>query len=164
MTIIVYSSKSGSSEKYAKSLSEATGFDCFSVKDSYPSDQMVVFFGWLRGKAVVGLDKVDRSKLKAVCVVGLEYPDMFNRKAISDANEIRVPVYYLQGWIIRKRLGVFTKIFFAVICAKMKLDGLNDRSQRIFDAMMEGGSFYDESFLAPIVTFCGKKKVASDDE
>lgn len=34
MTIIVYSSHSGSSEKYAYALSQRTGLDCYSLSDT----------------------------------------------------------------------------------------------------------------------------------
>ena len=45
------------------------------------------------------------------------------------------------------------KIMFCFICAMYKLRGLNDYTGPMFDAMMNGGSFYDESALEPMIEF-----------
>ena len=35
----------------------------------------------------------------------------------------------------------------------MKLKGLNEHNKPVFDAMMEGGSFFDEGYLDPMERF-----------
>ena len=157
MTIIVYSSKSGSSKKYAESLSARTGLAVYPVGQQ-PLDEKIVFFGWLRKDEVMGIKGADRSKIIAVCVVGLDNPGRFNSKAVSDRNDLKVPIYYLQGWIDRSKLNIIEKAVLAWVSAMMKLKGLHEHNQSIFDAMMEGGSFYDESYLDPIVMFVESKR------
>ena len=71
MTVVVYSSKSGSSKKYAEALSERTGLHIYPIGQQ-PADESVIFFGWLRDDTIVGLSQVDISKIVAVCVVGLD--------------------------------------------------------------------------------------------
>ncbi|MBR2255265.1 MAG: hypothetical protein IJ856_05595 [Candidatus Methanomethylophilaceae archaeon] len=111
--------------------------------------------GWISGARVVGLNKVGDMKLKAVVVVGIEPESRFKKVKVTNYNKIRVPIFYLRGWIDRSKLNVFQKILFAVIAAKIKLGGLNQYNQPIFDAMMEGGSFYDESSAEDVIRFIG---------
>ena len=152
MTIIVYSSKSGSSKKYAESLSARAGLAVYPVGQQ-PLDEKIVFFGWLRKDEVMGIKGADRSKIIAVCVVGLDNPGRFNSKAVSDRNDLKVPIYYLQGWIDRSKLNIIDKAVLLAVSVMMKLQGLNEFNTPIFNAMMEGGSFYDEKYLEPVERF-----------
>ncbi len=152
--IVVYSSKSGSSEKYARALAERIGAQCFSVKDKIPESEPIVFFGWIRGRAVVGLNRVDRSRLRAVCCVGLDVESHFSRQRTADGNNLSVPIYYLRGWIDRSKLNIFDRTVLAFMAAIFKLRGLDATTQPLFDAMMEGGSFYDEARLEQVELFC----------
>ena len=160
--IIVHSSKSGSSEKYALALSRKTGLPAYSVYDDYPKDQRIVFFGWVKGPSIVGIRSIDRSKLHAVCAVGLDSADRFDSMKMSDSNGVSVPMYYVRGWIDRSRLGIIDKAILAVVAVFMKLQGFNQFNQPVFDAMMDGGSFYDESQLEPLTRFCSGKDPSSD--
>ena len=147
MTIVLYSSHTGSSKKYAESFADRMGFECHSVKEKIVSDEPVIFFGWLRGPRIVGLDSVDQYKLRAVVAVALDENPEFGWKKVKDVNNIHVPFYHVRGWIDRKKLNIFEKLFFVFLCVKMKLIGLDSHTQPLFDAMMNGGSFYDETPL-----------------
>ena len=153
MTIIVYSSHTGSTEKYALEFASRTALDCYPVGAGYPESEPIAFFGWLRKDVVVGIEKVDRSRLKAVCVVGLDNPGSFHPDIVASKNKYKVPTYYLRGWIDRKRLNIIDKSIVVLVCGMMKLKGLNERNLPLFNAMMEGGSFYDPSYLDPIERF-----------
>ncbi len=152
MTVIVYSSKSGSSRKYAESLGARVGLPVYAVGEQ-PSDERIVFFGWLRKDEVVGVRDVDRSKIIAVGVVGLDTQGRFNSRAVSDRNDLKVPLYYLRGWIDRSKLNPLDKGVLLAVAVMMKLQGLNEFNTPIFNAMRQGGSFYDEKYLDPIETF-----------
>lgn len=152
MTVIVYSSKSGSTKRYAESLSARTGIPAYPV-GKQPDGEQIVFFGWLRFNLIPGLEKVDRSRIVALCVVGLDDEGMVYKPKISERNKVQAPLYYLRGHLNRKTLNPIDKFVFAIICARMKLKGFDARTGPIFDAMMNGGSFYDEKYLDPIETF-----------
>ncbi len=155
--IIVYSSKSGSSKKYAEILSGRASLPVYEA-GTEPEGEPMVFFGWLRKDTVMGLRKVDVSKVSALCVVGLDDESRFSKSKVAEKNGVRAPVYYLRGWIDRSKLNIIDKAVLAVVAAVMKLNGLNQFNQPIFDAMMEGGSFFDESYLAPIELFLSASK------
>ena len=115
--------------------------------------EKIVFFGWLRKDEVMGIKGADRSRIIAVCVVGLDNPGRFNSKAVSDRNDLKVPIYYLQGWIDRSKLNIIDKAVLLAVSVMMKLQGLYEFNTPIFNAMMEGGSFYDEKYLEPVERF-----------
>lgn len=152
MTVIVYSSKSGSSRKYAEILSSRTGIPVYPVGEQ-PDGESIVFFGWLRKDTVVGIDRVDKSMVVAVGAVGLDDDGRFSKSSVSDRNGIRVPIYYMRGWIDRKKLNILDKMVLLAVSVMMKLKGLNEHNKPVFDAMMEGGSFFDESYLDPLERF-----------
>lgn len=152
--IIVYSSKSGSSAKYAYSFSELSGFPVYSVREDYPKDQAIIFFGWVKGPQIVGIRSIDKSMLHAVCAVGLDTSDRFNSTKISDSNNISVPIYYVRGWIIRDKIGFIDKFVLSLVAANMKIKGLNHYNESIFNAILNGGSFYDHTQLEPLLCFC----------
>ncbi len=157
MTIIVYSSRSGSSKKYAESFASRMGYGCFSVKDDYDPEEQIVFFGWISGPKIVGLDKVDPKRLRAVAAVSLDENPEFGWNKVKSRNNITVPFYHLRGWIDRKKLNLLQKLLFAFICARYKLKGLDSHTEPLFNAMMNGGSFYDESGLEQLVTLCTER-------
>ena len=154
MTVIIYSSHTGSTKKYAELLSESTGIPCYSVKDHYDGSDKIIYMGWLRGPSIVGLDSVDRHKVIAIVAVSLDSNPDFGWQKVKDVNKIACTFYHLRGWIDRKKLNPIEKLFFYFLCAMYKLKGLNSHTEPLFNAMMEGGSFFDESDLENIKLFC----------
>ncbi|TQS79423.1 MAG: hypothetical protein A3205_01150 [Methanomassiliicoccales archaeon Mx-03] len=156
MAVIVYSSKSGSTEMYALSLSSKTGLEAYPLGKE-PESGAIIYMGWLRNDEIVGLKGLDKSRLIAVGVIGLDDVGRFDRPRVAEKNGVKVPVYYLRGWIDRSKLNIIEKAVLTWVSAMMKLKGLNEYNQAVFDAMMEGGSFYDEKYLDPIVMFVESK-------
>ncbi len=154
MTVVIYCSRTGSTKKYAETFAKNMGYECFSVYDKNIPDDQFIYFGWLNGPRVSGFNNVDRSKLLAVGAVSLSKIPSFGWNKVKDQNKITVPIYPLLGWIDRSKLNIGQKIFFVFLCAFMKMRGLDDVTGPQFDAMMNGGSFYDESGLEDIYTFC----------
>lgn len=106
---IVYSSCTGSCQKYAQKISEATGIPAYSVKsfDKKKPRQEVVYIGWLLGGFVMGLGKArKKARVRAVCQVGMG-PDKAGLEGIArKKNHIKknVPVMYMQGSFNLKKL------------------------------------------------------------
>lgn len=150
MTIIIYNSKTGSCKRYAEILSERTGLKCYSVNDDYPKDDDIVFFGWLRKFTVVGLSKVDKSKVKRLCVVGFDNPRYFPLENIVKTNGCDVETYYLRGWLKREKLGFMEKLIMKIVSKKLKKRPGGAENDEVIDAMLHGGDFFDESYLTPV--------------
>lgn len=153
MTIIVYNSKTGSSEKYAHLISERTGLDCYSVKDEYPRDEDVVFIGWLRRYTIVGMSKIDVSKVKAACAVGCDNVDFFNRKEVESCNGYSAETFYLRGWIVPEKLNFIERFILKMVSKKILREAGEHADMTLIDAMTKGGDFFDEAFIDPVVEF-----------
>ena len=151
MTIIVYNSKTGSSERYARMLSERTGIPCYSVRDQYPEREDIVFFGWLRKYTVVGLSKIDQSRLRAVCVVGVDDVDFFPRDNVISKYGYDAETFYLRGWIVPEKLNFLERFILRMVSKKILKEAGVYANMEIITAMNDGGSFFDESFLEPII-------------
>ena len=153
MTIIVYNSKTGSSKRYAEILSERTGLPCYSVKESYPESEDIIFFGWLRKYTVVGLSAVNMKKLRAVCIVGLDNVDFFPKDAVIAHHRYDAETFYLRGWIIPEKINFMERFILRMVSKKILKAAGEFADKDLIDAMLHGGSFFDETFIDPIVRF-----------
>ena len=151
MTIIVHNSKSGSSERYARRLSEMTGMPCYSVRDEYPKDERIVFFGWLKRYTVMGLSKVDIGMVDSLCVVGVDNVDFFPRNEVRSSNKFDGEIHYLRGWIRPERLGFLDRLILRIVSKKLLKEMGDHADMTLIDAMTKGGDFYDDAYLEPIV-------------
>lgn len=153
MTIIVYNSKTGSCKKYAEILSQRTGLECYSIKDTYPKDEDIVFIGWLMKFTVKGLSKVDRSKLRAVCVVGCDEPEFFPKGPVIENNGYDAETFYLRGWIIPEKLGFKDRFVLRVVSKILAKKAEGHVSKDLLTAMVKGGDFFDESYIDQVEAF-----------
>ena len=153
MSIVVYSSHTGSTKKYAELFAERTGLSCYSADDQYGPDESIIYFGWLNGPKITGLDGLDQSKVVAIATVSLDDPPEFGWEKVTEVNKIGVPMFHLRGWIDRSKLKFSEKLFFALLCLVYRLKGLDDHTRPLYDAMQKGGSFFDESGLEEIVSY-----------
>jgi pimeloyl-ACP methyl ester carboxylesterase len=100
---IVYSSCTGSCEKYAHMMSEASGLPVYSLKEfaRQKNKRPIVYVGWLFGGMIMGLGKARRlGKVEAVCQVGMgpETPALEGIARKKNFLPLKsVPVFYFQG-------------------------------------------------------------------
>jgi hypothetical protein len=151
MTIIVHNSKTGSSKKYAEILSERTGLKCYSVRESYPNNEDIIFFGWLRGPKVMGLSKIDPNMVKVVCIVGLDNEIPFPMEKLIAPDKYDVKTFYLRGWLIPEKINFLERFILKIVTKKILKEKGESADRILMDAMIHGGSFFDESFVDPIV-------------
>ena len=153
MVAICYSSKTGTCRRYAESLSGSLKVPCFDC--SYHTDEKdIIFIGWLKGKQVVGLDKFNPDQLSSVCVVGLAPGTDID--AIIAKYSLSSPVFYLRGAINRNRLSFTDKLILSVVCAFMRLKGMDQMGMELYNVTKNGGSFYDEKYLLPVIKLYGR--------
>ena len=149
----VFCSRSGFTAQYAKMFSDATGIPAFSVDDQIPAGD-IIFFGWISGGGKVnGLDRVDRSRVRAVCAVGMCFrSDFFDNKIIS-MNSLDVPMFYLQGGVDRKSLSIGSRLLFAIVSITTRFRGPADEGRRLREVMKRGGTFVTHEQLAQVIDF-----------
>ena len=143
ISAILYSSCTGSCEKYAKLMSEATGVPAYSVKDykfKFPREK-VAYVGWLFAGRVMGLGSARRkAKVKAVCQVGMG-PDLPSLEATARKKNAlpfkSVPIFYMQGAFHLDRLPLPLKLIMklktkdiaAGLANKAEVCRLNEQEQ-----------------------------------
>lgn len=151
MVAIVYSSKTGTCKKYAESLSKSTGI---SVVNAVREDEEIVFIGWMKGKKIVGLDEFKPEQIRVLCVVGMA--PVCDLEPIRKFYSIDAPAFYLRGAINRKQLSFSDKFILGVVCMFMHLKKMNDADRELCRVVKNGGSYYDEHYLKPVIEELGK--------
>ena len=147
--IVVYSSQSGSTERFAKIIAGRLGIEAFSL-GSQPDDDMV-YMGWLKGNTIAGIKKVDISKVVAVVSTCVKPDSILDVPAIRKANGISCDLFFLRGWIRRECLTFGDKMVFAIVGLILRLKGLDEGTRALCDAMKNGGDFIDDSELEPVI-------------
>lgn len=162
MPIIVYNTNTGTTEKYAKVLSEKMGYECVSFAKSKKIDanEEVIFMSWIMAGS---LDKykeaVERfSNIKLVCGVGM-LPDEKNRLKEIEKNSISQEYFVLAGGFDKKKLKGMHKMVMNMMInqLKTKAGSAPSASQlemiKLFD---EGFDLYHEDRLAPVIEYLEK--------
>ena len=75
MKVIVYTTNTGSTEKYAKLLAQETGLSAYSLAEAktvVPEGAEIIYLGWITASSVKGFaNAVKRYRVCAVCAVGI---------------------------------------------------------------------------------------------
>lgn len=149
MNAIIYTTNTGSTERYAKLLAQETGLPAYSLadaKDAVPEGAEVIYLGWISAGAVKGYAKAaKRYHIRAVCAVGMgqtgTQTDSVRKKSAVPAN---IPLFTLQGNFDVKKLHGIYRLMMEIM-VKTAGKGLAEKSDRtpeeddMLDMMLHGG-------------------------
>jgi len=167
--IIVYKSKYGASEKYAKWLSEETGFRCVSVKevksDELASCDTVIVGGgiYASGFAFTSFLKKNIGKIKGKKIIAYacgaspyvkEFIDEVIARNMKD-DLAGIPVFYCRGTYDLKSMSFADRTLCKMLRSSVAKKDPKDR-EVWEEALMEGDEnngrdWTDRSYLAPIL-------------
>ena len=149
MKSIVYTTNTGSTERYAKLLAQETGLSAYSfteAKKSVPNGTEVIYLGWIMAGSVKGYsDAAKRYKICAVCGVGMgqtgTQTESVRKKAVIPAS---IPLFTLQGnFNVKKLHGIYRLMMEMMVKAAGKsLAAKKDRTPEeddMLDMMRCGG-------------------------
>jgi hypothetical protein len=160
--IIVYASKTGFTKKYADLLAAKTGLKAYNVKDlsKFDPDEAIIYLGWMKAGAIVGLNKVNKSNLKAVCASGTGRTAEPNPEAVIARNKIEnVQFFYLRGGCLPlKEMKGIDKIMLYLF-AKM-LKNQKNKDENIEEALANIENGFDgvkEENLEPVIEWLSIK-------
>lgn len=125
--IVVYTSKTGFTEKYAKWIAEELECEAVELKKAKLSalsdyDQ-VIYGGWVMGNMVSGYDKIKKLNVKELIVFcsGMSVPTETVRDTIAHQNGIPVEqLYYFEGGYAPERVGFMGKMIIKMISGSLK--------------------------------------------
>ena len=137
-TLIIYTSQTGFTKKYAEWLAERTGGDVIELKEAKKKDDAfyagyeaivyggwamagkIVKFDWFLGKSVNWKDK----KLAAFCVGGgpRENPDVdtFLASALNDEQKKYIKLFYCLGGINYDKMSGPSKLLMKMFISSIK--------------------------------------------
>ena len=161
MDAIIYTTNTGSTERYAKLLAQETGLPAYSLadaKDAVPEGTEVIYLGWISAGAVKGYAKVaKRYHIRAVCAVGMgqtgTQTDSVRKKL---AVPLSIPLFTLQGnFDVKKRHGIYRPVMEIMVkTAGKSLAAKKDRTPEeddMLDMMLHGGERVKQENLSAVL-------------
>ena len=166
MTAILYTSNTGSTERYAKMLGEKTGLPVYKLDGSpIPEGTEILYLGWVMAGGVKGYQEAAKKyRVKGLCGVcmgatGSQIAEV--RKANSVPDD--VPVFTLQGGFdISKLHGIYR--FMMSVMRKTAGKSLANKSERtpdeddMLDMMLHGGDRVSSDHLKAVLEWYGTQK------
>ena len=172
-TIVVYTSQTGFTKKYAQWIAEKTQADIFDLREVQKKDKAfleaydaIIYAGWcMAGKVIKSswfFDRAVNLKRKKLALVAVgaspnENPEVDAAMAalLTEEQKEYIKVFYCQGGINYDRMKLPFKLMMKMYSSALKKS--NDKKQR------EQGEFisksYDVSdikFIEPIIAFLGE--------
>lgn len=146
--VIIYKSKTGHTERYAKMLSEELDIPCYSYKEAKVSDNdEVIFLSYIYASKIMGLSKVlNKYNVKAIIAVGaLAYSkDYVN--TLKQTNNIDKPFFYLRGGIDYSKLNFIFRKFLPIIGKDIAKD-----DKELLNLFKNGGDFVTKDSLKYVI-------------
>lgn len=148
--VIIYKSKTGHTERYAKMLSEELDIPCYSYKEAKVSDNdEVIFLSYIYASKIMGLSKVlNKYNAKAIIAVGaLAYSkDYVN--TLKQTNNIDKPFFYLRGGIDYSKLNFIFRKFLPIIGKDIAKD-----DKELLNLFKNGGDFVTKDNLSEVLNY-----------
>ena len=123
---IIYTSNTGSTERYARLLAEQTGLPVYSLaeaKNAVPTGTEVIYLGWITAGTVKGYGSAaKRYQIRAVCAGGIgrtgTQTESVRKKTAVPAD---MPLFTLQGnFDVKKLHGVYRLMMEVMVKAAGK--------------------------------------------
>ena len=148
--VIIYKSKTGHTERYAKMLSKELNIPCYSYKDAKISDNdEVIFLSYIYASKIMGLSKIlKRYKVKVIIAVGALAYSKDYVETLKDANNIKLPFFYLRGGIDYSKLNFFFRKFLPVIGKDIAKD-----DKELLNLFKNGGDFVNKDNLKEVLNY-----------
>lgn len=149
MNAIIYTTNTGSTERYARLLAQKTGLPVYSLAEAKKrvfAGAEVIYLGWIMAGSVKGYaEAAKRYRVRAVCGVGMgqtgTQTDSVRKKSGIPAD---IPLFTLQGnFDVKKLHGVYRLMM--EIMVKTAGKGLAEKKDRtpeeddMLNMMLHGG-------------------------
>ena len=168
MEAIIYTSNTGSAERYARLLAEQTGLPTYSLaeaKEAVPAGAEVIYLGWIMAGSVKGYGAAaKRYRVRVLCGVGMwqtgTQADNVRKKMAIPAE---IPVFTLQGnFDLQKLHGLYH--FLMVLVVKTAGKRLANKAQRtpeeedVLELMQHGGERVGLDQLSEVLAWYNGQK------
>ena len=168
MDAIIYTTKTGSTEQYAKLLAQKTGLPAYSIAEAKKRGFVgaeVVYLGWIMAGSVKGYAAAAKHyRVCAVCGVGMgqtgTQTDSVRKKSAIPTN---IPLFTLQGnFDIKKLHGIYRPMMEIMVkTAGKSLAKKKDRTSEendMLDMMQCGGEQVKAENLSAVLDWYSKQQ------
>ncbi len=168
-TIVIYNSKTGFTEKYAKWIAQEVNAECVTTQEVKKIEldhyDTVVFGGWACAGGISKLSwfKANMSawsdkKLIVYCVGGSpsNNPDIevALRKNFSDSEWEKVRVYYCPGGFNYERMSSGSKLLMKMFVKSLKAKKNQTEEEKIMIKMISSSyDISDKKYIEPIISY-----------
>lgn len=148
MQAIIYTTNTGSTQRYAQMLSQATGLPAYSLTQAgaqVPDGAAIIYMGWIAAGTVKGYAAAAGCyRVRAVCAVGMGQTAQTDAVRKNSGIPARIPLFTLQGNFDVKRLHGAYRLMMDIMVktAGKALAGKQDRTPEeddMLDMMLRGG-------------------------
>ena len=168
MNVIIYTTNTGSAERYALLLAEQTGLPVYSLteaKKTVSTGAEVIYLGWIMAGSVKGYaEAAKRYRVRAVCAVGMGQTgtrtDSVRKKTAVPAD---IPLFTLQGnFDVKKLHGIYRPMMELMVKTVGK--GLSEKADRtpeeddMLDMMRCGGERVKEENLSAVLDWYSARR------
>ena len=150
---IIYKSKTGHTKKYAEMLGEKLNMPFYEIKEAEKKlnkNDEIIYLGWICATRIVGLNKVlKKYKVNCCGAVGAYPKTDENVQNIKNANNMKIPLFYMQGGIDYTKLNKIYKKLLQTIGKKIQ-NSSDNVDKEIVEMFEKGKSFVCEENLKEI--------------
>lgn len=171
-TLVVYTSQTGFTKKYAEWLTEKTGADLFDVKDvqkkpdSFFADyEAIVYAGWMcAGKAAkanwfFGKASALKDKKLAIVVVGgcpngAPEVEQAMKSIVPAEHSEYIPAFYCQGGFNYDKMNTASKMAMKMFIGMLKKrKNQTEDQKKMVEMISHDYDISDPKFLEPVVAY-----------
>lgn len=156
---IIYSTNTGSTERYAKMLSEKLSCPMVSISKAGDTakDEEVIFMSWVMSGTLQDYQKAKEmfGDIRAVCAVGM-FSTEEKLSELKEKNGISEELFFLQGAFDMKKLTGMYKMLMGMamkmIKAKLK-ESADPKAKELSDRFEEGIDLVKEENLSKVIEY-----------
>ena len=150
---IIYKSKTGHTKKYAEMLGKKLNMPFYEIKEAEKKlnkNDEIIYLGWICATRIVGLNKIlKKYKVNCCGAVGAYPKTDENVQNIKNANNMKIPLFYMQGGIDYTKLNKIYKKLLQTI-GKTIQNSSDNVDKEIVEMFEKGKSFVCEENLKEI--------------
>lgn len=166
-TIVIYTSQTGFTKRYAQWIAEASGADCLTLsaakKKNLDAYETIIFGGWACAGGISGLgwfkSKMDRwadKKLIAFCVGAspMDSPEIESalRRNFTEAERERISVFYCPGGLNYEKMPAPSRLLMKMFIRTLKAKKDKTETDREMIRMISGSyDISDRKYIEPIL-------------
>ena len=169
-TLVIYTSQTGFTKKYAKWMAESMNADLFDVKDVQKKENSffdeydaIVYAGWFMAEKIAKvnwfLDKAQNWKDKQLAVVGVggspneeQAAKTETSKVLTEEQSKYIKAFYCQGGFNYEKMSLPSRLMMKAYANSLK-KSKNEKTREMGNLVDHSFDMSDRKFIEPVVEY-----------